>query len=275
MNPAQIESHIRRYAHEVHSETLKQYSSGSRATRQRIIAAAFAMGLSPTNEGAQNYVDNITMIMDGYAGIEHSLKLSPLYDDLVQLIARSGTTLTPTLNISADYNPTEHIRFDTVNWDFRNDQRFQRFVPIIYQPMHYMSRVEIMPANHYRTPIAARDMARILAAGGRVGLGGHGEIAGLDVHFELWAMGSGGMRPIDAIRVGTLFGAEALGHGEDFGSIDLGKLADLQILDDNPLDDIRNTTSVSMVMVNGFLYDANTLNRIWPDRRPLPRQWWQ
>jgi hypothetical protein len=54
----------------------------------------------------------------------------------------------------------------------------------------------------------------------------------------------------------------------------VGKLADLQVLDRNPLADIRNTNSIRYVMKNGRLYDGNTLDEVWPRVRALPRQWW-
>ena len=76
-------------------------------------------------------------------------------------------------------------------------------------------------------------------------------------------------------RVGTIFGAEAIGLQADLGSIERGKFADLQVLDANPLEDIANTTSIRYVMKNGRLYEAETLNEIWPRQRKLPVMWWQ
>jgi imidazolonepropionase-like amidohydrolase len=111
-------------------------------------------------------------------------------------------------------------------------------------------------------------------AGGRVGLGGHGQLQGLGVHWELWNIASGGMKPLDALRVGTIYGAESIGLGKQIGSLEAGKLADLIVLDRNPLDDIKNTNTIHYVMKNGRVYDGNTLNEIWPRQRAMPKQWW-
>jgi imidazolonepropionase-like amidohydrolase len=110
--------------------------------------------------------------------------------------------------------------------------------------------------------------------GGQLGLGSHGEVQGLGVHWELWMMASGGMDNHAALRMATLMSADAIGLAGDVGSIEVGKLADLQVLDENPLDELENTTTIDFVMKNGRLYEADTLTEVWPRRRPLPTQWW-
>jgi imidazolonepropionase-like amidohydrolase len=97
---------------------------------------------------------------------------------------------------------------------------------------------------------------------------------GLGTHWELWALASGGLTPLEVIRIGTIFGAEAIGLGKDLGSLEPGKLADLILLDKNPLEDIRNTEAIRMVMKNGRLYQGDDLQEIWPRRRSLPAFWW-
>ena len=87
-------------------------------------------------------------------------------------------------------------------------------------------------------------------------------------------MGGGGMKTHDALRMATLDSADAIGLAGDIGSLEVGKMADLQVLDENPLDDLQNSTSIRYVMKNGRLYEAATLNEIWPRQRPLPTQWW-
>ena len=114
----------------------------------------------------------------------------------------------------------------------------------------------------------------MVGAGGRVGLGSHGEVQGIGVHWELWMLGSGGMSNHDVLRAATLNGADAIGLAKDIGSLEVGKMADLQVLDKNPLDDLKNSIDIAYVMKNGRLYEAATLNEVWPRARALPTQWW-
>jgi imidazolonepropionase-like amidohydrolase len=124
--------------------------------------------------------------------------------------------------------------------------------------------------EEYVFPQLAADATKILRAGGRLGIGSHGQLQGLGYHWELWAMASGGMTPHEALRVATLVGAQAIGLDGDLGSIEPGKLADLLVLDGNPLEAVRNTNTLRHVMKNGRLYDAETLAEQWPARKAGP-----
>ena len=87
-------------------------------------------------------------------------------------------------------------------------------------------------------------------------------------------MQSGGLKTHDALRAATIWGAEAIGLGSDLGSIEAGKLADLVVLDRNPLENIRHSNTLSLVVKNGRVYDANTLAETHPRATPAPRFYW-
>jgi imidazolonepropionase-like amidohydrolase len=88
-------------------------------------------------------------------------------------------------------------------------------------------------------------------------------------------MAAGGLSPMSVLRAATLDGASSIGLSKDIGSLDVGKMADLLVLDANPLDDIKNSSKIAQVMKNGRLYDAATLNETYPRQKALGVQWWQ
>ena len=88
-------------------------------------------------------------------------------------------------------------------------------------------------------------------------------------------MGSGGMSAHDVLRAATIFGAEAIGFGNDLGSLEAGKLADILVFDADPLEDLRNTMGLQFIMKNGRLYDGPTMDEVWPRQRALPTYLWR
>ena len=123
-------------------------------------------------------------------------------------------------------------------------------------------------------PKLAAEAAKIVRNGGKVTIGGHGQLQGIQVHWEMWALQSGGLTPHEVLRSATLFGAEAIGLDQDLGSLEPGKMADLLILNRDPLENIRNTNSIRYVVKNGEIYEGDTLNQIWPKQKPLGELWW-
>ena len=255
---------------------IKVYQQPRRAQRIWFAEAARQARMLLTAEGAGELHTDITMAMDGYTAFEHSLPVK-LQEDVVQLVAKSGTHYTPTLLVSYG-GPWGEQYF----WQTRNphdDPKLNRFTPhLTIDPK--ARRFPWIHPDEYFFPTVATGAAEVLRAGGRVSLGAHGQMQGIGVHWELWAMaGEGGepgsaMTPMESLRAATILAAEKLGFAPDLGSIEKGKLADFIVLDSNPLDDIHNTAAIRWVVKNGEVYEGETLNAVWPQERPLPRFFW-
>ena len=121
-------------------------------------------------------------------------------------------------------------------------------------------------------PRHAEFVKKMLEDDGRMAVGGHGQIQGVGFHWELWAMAAGGASNHDMLRAATILGAEAIGFGEQLGSIEKDKFADIVVLNSNPLDDLRNTVDIQYVMKDGRLYDGMTLDEVYPEARTLERR---
>ncbi|MEQ9398981.1 MAG: amidohydrolase family protein [Longimicrobiales bacterium] len=260
---------LRRYADHFNTQTIKQYLAGDRKVRQWVITAARELGLTPTTEGGSNFTMNLTLMQDGYAGLEHSLPISPFFGDVTELGRFSGLVYTPTLVVSYG-GPSGRQHFLT--HEPIDTQRLQFVTP--HDELDKWKSTQWYRQDQYVYPLHAEQLVKWMDAGGQLGLGSHGEVQGVGTHWELWMMAAGGMDEHDALRMATRHSAEAIGLGGDIGSLEVGKLADLQILDSNPLTDLRNTTDLRYVMKNGRLYEARTLTEVWPRQRALPTQWW-
>jgi len=261
---------VRRYkAQGVHS--IKQYLQPRRIQRQWILQAARAEGINATNEGAADLKMDITMAIDGFPAIEHSIGQVPLYKDVVTVFADSRIAYTPTLVVA--YGGPAGDGYWRARTDLDKDPKTSFFTPAELLTRQARRRPMIVEED-YNFPDIARGVRDIVRAGGVAGLGSHGQQDGIGAHWELWMLQSGDMTPMEALRIGTILGAESIGYGDDLGSLEVGKLADLVVLDSNPLEDIRNSRDIRWVMKNGELYDAHTLDRVWPSPRPFPTPYW-
>ncbi|HUU32952.1 MAG TPA: amidohydrolase family protein, partial [Vicinamibacterales bacterium] len=263
---------IRRYKEAYKTNTLKQYVAGDRIVRQWIIEACRELGITPTIEGSLDLKLNLTQIADGYTGQEHSFPIMPLHRDVVEFVAQTKTFYTPTTLVAYGAPWTENFYFETENTV--GDAKLNKWIPSELLDTMIRRRAQWFIPEEYGHRKIGKQVADIVHAGGRAGLGSHGQLQGLGAHWETWNLGSGGLTPHETLKVVTIFGAEALGMQQDVGSIEHGKFADLAILDANPLVNLRNTNTVRYVMKNGELYDADTLNTIWPALKTLPKPFW-
>jgi hypothetical protein len=264
---------MKRYKDAYRTNTIKQYVAGDRLVRQWLIEAAKAYDITATIEGSLDLKLNLTQMADGYSGQEHSLPIMPLYRDVVEFVARTKTFYTPTILVAYGAPWSENFYFETENTN--GDAKLKRWVPEELLDTMIRRRPQWFVTEEYGHTKIGKQVADIVHAGGRAALGSHGQLQGLGAHWETWNLGSGGLTPHETLRVVTLYGAEAIGMQQDVGSLEAGKMADLLVLDRNPLENIRHTNSIRYVMKNGELSEGDTLNMVWPEARPMPRPFWE
>lgn len=251
--------------------SLKQYLQPRRIQRQWILQAAMAEGINATNEGAADLKADLTMAIDGYTALEHSIGQVPLYKDVVTVMADARIAYTPTLVVA--YGAPAGDGYWRARTDLDKDPKTAYFTPAELLTRQARRRPLIVEED-YNFAAIARGVRDIVRAGGRAGLGSHGQQDGIGAHWELWMLQSGDMTPLEALRIATLYGAESIGYGRDLGSIEVGKLADLVVLNSNPLEDIRRSTDIRWVLKGGEMYEGATLDRTWPVARAFPRPYW-
>jgi len=264
---------LRQYSEYYHTKSIKMYRVGNRQHRQWIMMAAKELKLMPTTEGGLDFKLNMTQLLDGYPGHEHSFPIYPIYDDVIKAVAASKMAVTPTLLVSYGGPWAENYYYSRE--DVWGDKKLQYFTP--YEDLARKSRRRpgwFMDEEHIFKK-HAEFMNDLVKEGGLAGVGSHGQLQGLGYHWELWSVASGGMANHDALKVATILGAESLGLDGDLGSLEPGKLADIAILNKNPLDDIRNTNTLSFVVRNGKVYNADTLDEVWPIQKKAPIFPWQ
>ena len=253
--------HVRRLK-DVGAISVKSYQQPRRDQRQQVIAAGRELGIMVVPEGGAKYQHNMTEIVDGHTGIEHALSIAPCYEDVKQLWSATGTGYTPTFVVAYGGLSGETYWYDrTEVW---KNERLLRWTPrFILEPRSI--RRTTAPDEHYNHFNVARFARELRERGVTVQIGAHGQRAGLAAHWELWMMVQGGFTPWEALRGGTIDGARYVGLDGDLGSIEPGKLADLAVIDGNPLEDIRRSEHVVYTVINGRVYEAATMTQIAPD----------
>ncbi|MCB0462556.1 MAG: PD40 domain-containing protein [Flavobacteriaceae bacterium] len=254
--------------------SVKSYNQPRRDQRQQILQAAHEEGIFVVPEGGSTFYHNMTMIMDGHTGVEHNIPVAPVYKDVTTLWGNSNTGYTPTLVVNYAGMSGEYYWYQNTNvWE---NEKLLKYFPrgIIDSRSRHRTMVphEEYENGHILTSKTAKALTDV---GVKVNLGAHGQLQGLAAHWELWMFEQGGMTNMEALRAATLNGAQYIGAGNDIGSLEVGKLADLIVLDKNPLENIRNTESVIYTMVNGRLYDTETMNEIGNHDKARTKFYWE
>jgi len=250
--------------------SLKEYLQPDRRRRQWVVEAGRRLGVMVTAEGSIDIDHKISMALDGHTGFEHPTAMTPIYSDFSTFLGRLGSVYSPTILVGGPGAWNEEYWWQES--DVWKDQKLERFTPWRELIPHTRRRI-MRPKTDYAYPLMAQAAADVVAAGGLAPIGSHGQQHGIGSHWDIW-MFAEAMGPMGALEAATLHGAKFMGFDQDLGSIAVGKLGDLVVFDADPLANIRNTTNIKYVMKAGVLYDANSLDELWPTQRKFGDYYW-
>lgn len=256
------------------ANSVKSYNQPRREQRQMVMQAAKELEMNVVPEGGSTFFHNMSMIVDGHTGIEHNIPVAPVYKDIKTLWGNSNTGYTPTLIVNYGGINGEYYFYEKDSvW---TNEKLLNFTPRGIVDSRSRHRTIIPQEEYEHGPILVSETAKALSDEGvKVNLGAHGQLQGLGAHWELWLLQMGGMSNMEALEAATINGANYLGMETEIGSIEEGKLADLLILEKNPLEDIRNSNTIEYTMVNGRLFDADTMNEVGNDPKERETFYWE
>ncbi len=271
----------------LNGRVIKSYKQPSRRARQQLVKAGREAGIMVDAEGESHFYYDLSMIIDGHMALEHNIPVATYYDDIVQLMAHSDIAHTPTLNVTFGEIMGENYLYQkTRAWEDARINTYVQETTSGYSPVGtpYSAPVHVrnMTTLHAAEEIwdigfrsVSRSIKKLDDAGVVINAGSHGQVYGLALHWEMQLMAQGGMGTHRILRTATLNGAKTLGVASQIGSLEVGKLADIVVMDKNPLADIRNTNSVRYTMLNGRLYDSFSMNEIGNYDRPRSKFYWE
>ncbi|RPA57932.1 amidohydrolase [Shewanella frigidimarina] len=243
--------------------SVKSYNQPRRDQRQQIIAAARELEMMVVPEGGSLLQHNLSMIADGHTTVEHSLPAASIYNDIKQFWSQTEVHYTPTLVVAYGGISGEHYWYDKT--DVWAHPRLSMYVPHDILDARSMRRTTA-PDEHYNHFNVARVANELNNIGVKPNIGAHGQREGLAAHWEMWMFAQGGMSNMEVLKTATINPAVTFGMDHQLGSIKVGKLADLIVIDGDPLADIRTTDKVTYTMVNGKLFNSETMNQLNGDK---------
>ncbi|AZG34347.1 amidohydrolase family protein [Shewanella psychromarinicola] len=243
--------------------SVKSYNQPRRDQRQQIIAAARELEMMVVPEGGSLLQHNLSMIADGHTTVEHSLPVASIYNDIKQFWSQTEVHYTPTLVVAYGGISGENYWYDKT--DVWAHPRLSMYVPHDILDARSMRRTTA-PDAHYNHFNVARVANELNELGVKPNIGAHGQREGLAAHWEMWMFAQGGMSNMEVLKTATINPAITFGMDHQLGSIKVGKLADLIVVDSDPLADIRTTDKVTYTMVNGKLFNSETMDQLNGDK---------
>ena len=254
--------------------SVKSYNQPRREQRQEVLQAAREEGINVVPEGGSTFFTNMSMIVDGHTGIEHNIPITPVYKDVLELWGKSSVGYTPTLIVNYGGLNAEYYWYQKTNvWE---NKKLLQFTP--RGIIDARSRYRIMaPEEDYQNDhILTSKTAKLLADSGvKVNMGAHGQLQGMGAQWELWSIAQGGMSNIEALKTATINSANYIGAGKDIGSLEVGKLADVLVLEKNPLENIQNSNTILYTIANGRMYDTETMNEVGNEPKKRNNFYWE
>lgn len=251
--------------------SVKNYNQPRREQRQMVARAAAAENMLVVAEGGSLFGMDMNLVADGNSTVEHNVPVDVFYEDVLQFFGQSNSNYTPTLVVTYG--------------GLAGDPYWRQATNVWENPLMVHTPPKLLLAETGRRTKApewafvddnnAREAKKLSERGVKVSIGAHGQQAGIGAHWELWSFARGGMSPVAALKAGTITSAQSLGMAKDIGSIEVGKLADLVILTDDPSVDIANSDNIEQVMLGGRLYDAKTLNETGTGTATRQPYWWE
>ena len=263
--------HVRRLRAEG-APSVKNYNQPRRDQRQMVVEAARQENMLVVAEGGSLFGMDLNLIADGNSTLEHNIPVMTLYEDVLQFFSQSNTNYTPTLVVGYGGLAGDPYWRQATNV-FEQPLLMAHTPPAILRAQ--TARRTTAPEGDFVDDDIARESIRLADRGVLVSIGAHGQQAGIDAHWEIWSFVRGGMTPLEALRAATIVPARSLGMDREIGSLEVGKLADMVILEGDPLENIRNTERVDTVVLGGRAYDAQTMNEIVTGDNQRAPYWWE
>lgn len=254
------------------AHSIKNYNQPRRDQRQQVVAAAIEQNIAVVAEGGSLFGMDMALIADGNTTLEHNIPQAVLYEDVLSFFGQTNVGYTPTLTVT--YSGLAGDPYWRAHTDVWRHPILSRHVPPRLLQANSVRRT-IAPEEDYVDDEAAAAAHALALRGVPVSIGAHGQQEGLAAHWEMWSFARGGMSPLEALRTATIVPAQALGFARDIGSLEVGKLADLVILNADPTADIRNSDDIRYVMLGGRLYDPMTMNETITGNRTRDPYFWE